>query len=388
MKPSSLIGALIAWLFVAAAAPAAAATITVHDIAGRDVTLEAPVKRILLGEGRQLVALALLHPHPASLLVAWSADMRRQDERLYDLYRAKFPLLDRVPFISRGSPDTFSVEQALAAAPDVAILSGGYGPSRRSDDVVHKLEAAGIPVVFIDFVEDPLTNTVPSMRILGRLLGEEARAEQFIAFYQSHMDRITTRLAAAKPAPPNVLMHAHAGHMECCNSPGRVTIGAFIDIAGGHNIAVDVLKQPAGRPSLDETMARGQLSLEYVMARDPDVYVGTGGLHLQALGGLVLGPGVDPANSREDLAKVVSKPGLDGLRAVRTGRVHGIWHLFNNVPFNFLAVEVMAKWFHPDLFKDVDPDESLRELNSRFLPVPLVGTFWVSLDPKPAERGR
>ena len=346
MKLMLRIAVLLVPVLLATVTPARAeGTVTLRDVAGREITLATPVKRILLGEGRQFLALAMLHPEPASLLAAWSADMRRQDKGLYEQYRAKFPALDQVPFVSRGSPDTFSVEQALAATPQVAIFSGGFGPSIRSDDVIRKLEAAGIAVVFIDFIEAPLKNTVPSIRLLGQLLGCEARAEEFIAFYQSRLDRVTARLEQARPALPNVLMHAHAGHQDCCNSPGRVTIGAFIDVAGGHNIAVDVLKQPVG-----------QLNLEYVMQRNPDVYVGTGGMHLEALGGLVMGPGVVPATSRERLAKVVGNPGLAGLSAVRRGRVHGIWHLFNNVPFNVLAIEAMAKWFHPDLFKDVDPD--------------------------------
>ncbi len=347
----------------------AADTVTVRDVAGRDVTLQLPVKRIVLGEGRQFMALALLHPDPASLLAAWPADLQRQDKVLYEQYRSRFPALDRVPIVGRGSEDTFSVEQALASNPDVAILSGGYGPSARSGEVIRKLEAAGIPVVFIDFVEAPLKNTVPSIHLLGRLLGREAQAEAFAQFYQSRLDRIRTRLAQSKLTIPTVLMHAHAGMNDCCNAPARATIGAFIDVAGGYNIAVDVLKQPTG-----------QLSSEYVMSRNPDIYVGTGGIHLDAVGGLVMGPGVDPAVSRERLAKVVSNPVLAGLSAVQNGRVHGIWHLFNNMPLNVLAIEALARWFHPSVFADVDPDASLREVNEKFLPVPLKGTFWVSLD--------
>lgn len=343
-------------------------TITVKDVAGREVTLSRPVKRIVLGEGRQLLALSLLHPDPASILAAWPADLQRQDKVLYDQFRSRFPALDRVPIVGRGSEDTFSVEQALAPNPDVAILSGGYGPSARSGEVIRKLEAAGIPVVFIDFVESPLKNTVPSIQLLGRLLGQEARAEAFVAFYQSRMDRIRMRLEQSKPALPTVLMHAHAGLHGCCNAPGRATIGAFIDAAGGYNIAVDALKQPVG-----------QLSAEYVMTRNPDVYVGTGGIHLDGVGGLVMGPGVDPEVSRERLATVVKNPVLAGISAVQHGRVHGIWHLFNNNPLNVIAVEALARWFHPAMFGDVDPDASLREVNEKFLPIPLKGTFWVSL---------
>ena len=73
-------------------------------------------------------------------------------------------------------------------------------------------------------------------------------------------------------------------------------------------------------------------------------------------------------------------PGLAALKAVRAGRVFGIWHLFSNMPMNFLAVEALAKWFHPDLFRDIDPDASLKTLNEQFLSVPLEGTYWVELE--------
>jgi iron complex transport system substrate-binding protein len=354
---------------ITAVAPAHAQDgIVITDVAGRTVKLQQPAKRILLGEGRQLLALALLHPEPVALLAGWPADLSRQDPTTYARYRAKFPKIDEVTIVGRGTADTFSVEQSLALQPDIAIFSGGYGPSSRSTEIIAQMEAAGIPVVFIDFVARPLENTLPSIRILGQVLGREEAAADYSAFYEAHMRRITDRLAASKPKPPNVFMHAHAGLGECCNSPGRATIGAFIDAAGGHNIAADILKQPFA-----------QLNLEYVISRAPDIYVGTGGIHLIGKGGLVMGPGIDANTSRQALAQVVQHAGLAALGAVQQGRVHGIWHLFANVPMNFLAVEALAKWFHPELFQDIDPDASLRELNERFLSVPLEGTYWLSL---------
>ncbi|WP_246662861.1 ABC transporter substrate-binding protein [Pseudolabrys sp. FHR47] len=365
-----LIGAALlaaAWLGTPAA-PKAQESITLTDVAGRTVTVKRPVKHVILGEGRQLLALALLHPDPVSILAGWPADLQRQDKVTYDLYRQRFPGLDRVPIIGRGSADTFSIEQALAVQPDLAILSGGYGPSSHSPEILRRLEAAGIPVVFIDFVAKPLEHTLPSMELLGKVLGQEDRAAAFIDFYRSHMDRIARRLREADPPKPTVLMHAHAGLQDCCNSPGRATIGAFIDAAGGENIAVGVVKQLFGK-----------LNLEYVIAKNPQVYVGTGGIHLQGTGGLVMGPGIPEEVSRKFLSEVVQRPGIAQLDAVKNGRVYGLWHLFSNIPINFLAVEALAKWFHPKLFADIDPDASLRELNEKFLPVPMHGTYWIGL---------
>jgi iron complex transport system substrate-binding protein len=359
---------IVVAIFGAHAKALAADSIQITDIADRKVTIKRPIKKIVLGEGRQILALSLIHPDPVALIAGWPADLPRQDKVTYERYRQKFPTIADIPFVGQGSADTFSVEQALAVQPDVAILSGGYGPSRHSTDIIERLEAAGVAVIFIDFVSKPLENTVPSIRILGQLLGQEQNAERYIDVYQTHMRRIADRLATAQPALPKVLMHAHAGLGDCCNSPARATIGAFIDAAGGHNIAVDVLKQPFG-----------QLNPEYVLAQDPDVYVGTGGIHLVGKGGLAMGPGIEARTTHAALEAIIQAPVLAGLKAVRNGRVYGIWHLFSNMPMNFLAVEILAKWFHPELFADIDPDASLRLLNEEFLPVPLEGTYWVSL---------
>src|SRR5690606_35415896 len=53
--------------------------IVLSDVAGREVSLPGPAERVLLGEGRQLVALALLHPNPGSLVAGWLGDFEALD---------------------------------------------------------------------------------------------------------------------------------------------------------------------------------------------------------------------------------------------------------------------------------------------------------------------
>ena len=49
--------------------------ITVTDVVGREVTIPAPAKRVILGEGRQLVTLSLLVPEPVDILAGWQATL-------------------------------------------------------------------------------------------------------------------------------------------------------------------------------------------------------------------------------------------------------------------------------------------------------------------------
>lgn len=343
--------------------------IHIADIAGREVTLPAPAKRILLGQGRHLPALSLIHPDPVSLLVGWQGDMRRTDQPTYGLFREKFPALDQVPVVGEGNPDSFSIEKALALNPDVAILSlyvAGLRDGAKTSPIIQRFESAGIPVLVVDFFINPLRDTVPSIRALGKAIGREAAAEALIGFYQQHMAQLRETLARERPTPPRVFMHAHAGGGECCYASGKGTFDDFITLAGGRNITAGVI--------LGGT---GQVSLEFLIAQDPDVYVATGGAHLAGSGGFVLGTGVEPDAARKQLATLLRRPGLSGLSAVANKRAHGLWHMFNDTPAHVVAIEWLAKWFHPQVFKDLDPDATMARINT-FSAVPLKGTYWIA----------
>lgn len=74
------------------------APITVTDIAGREVTVNAPVKRILLGEGRHLYLIASLDTEdPLSRVVAWRNDLIEADPATYAQYLQAFPKLAKLP---------------------------------------------------------------------------------------------------------------------------------------------------------------------------------------------------------------------------------------------------------------------------------------------------
>ena len=358
--------AVVAVLF-ALTATAQAQSLQIVDLRGRTVALDGAVERIAIDDGRFLVALSLIHEHPVDVLAAWPQDINRVGEHTYQQLLEKFPQLQNVPRIP-SSAQPFNVESVLSAAPDVAVVSAGSGPT---DAQVAQLEAGGVKVVFIDFFASPFENLEPSLRILGQLTGAEDKAEEFIAFRNEHMQRIAERVSGLAPDDrPTVFLEAHAGmSSDCCNSTGKGNIGDYIEFVGGQNIGADVISQASGR-----------LSLEYVMSRDPDVYIATGGPHLERAGGLVLGPGYSDKQIQDSLYKIAKRTGIAFLSAVSNGRTYGYSHQLINSPVDIVVVEVFAKWIHPELFQDVDPEQTLRELNERFLQVPYNGTFWVALD--------
>ncbi|WP_347304251.1 ABC transporter substrate-binding protein [Croceibacterium sp. TMG7-5b_MA50] len=341
----------------------ASASTTLVDVRGRPVRVNGPVSRIAIDDSRYLVALGLIHPDPGSLLVAWPQDVNRLGDETYQQFLAKSPALATLPKVA-SSAGSFDLEQVLAARPQLALLSLESGVT---DAQIAQLEGAGITVAVVDFFVQPLQNLERSLRLLGEVTGRQQQADAFIAFRKQHMDRIATAVATLPATDrPTVFLEAHAGMGgDCCNSPGRGNIGDYLAFVGGHNIGADVIEQSFGK-----------LNLEYVISRDPAIYIGTGGPHLAKANGLVLGAGVTPAQAQAALRRVTQRPGIAGLTAVRQGRAYGFSHQLINSPLDIVAVETFARWLHPDLFADLDPAATLDTINTRFLAVPYRGTFW------------
>jgi iron complex transport system substrate-binding protein len=346
--------------------PALAEPVKVTDLLGREVTQKAPAKRIVLAQARQLNALGLIHPDPISLIIGWGSDYQRQNADAYALYRAKFPTIDVVPIVGDGAtPDGLSLEATIALSPDLVVLSRSIaGTHQGAGDIFEKFDAVGIPVVVVDFFLEPLRDTVPSLRILGQLLGREAAAEEYIHFYEDHRQRLASRLGSSPRL--SVFMHAHAGGFDCCLSPGKGTFDDFINAAGGRNIAADLIPG-----------ATRQISLEQLITHDPEIYIATGGTHLIASGGLVLGLNISRETAEHSFAALLGQPSINVLSTIKNGRAHGLWHLFNDTPMHIVAIEALAKWIHPELFSDVDPQAALQEISERFSAIPLHGTFWI-----------
>ncbi|TKR56767.1 ABC transporter substrate-binding protein [Allopusillimonas ginsengisoli] len=355
---------------------AAAHAITVTDAMGRQVTLKAPAKRIILTQARHMPVLALLHPDPVSLLAGWSDEFRTSFSNDYQTYLKRFPDIARIPIVGRHTADSFSVEQALSLQPDLIVLTAsfaGVGKGQNPEDslMMKQFAAAGIPVIIIDFFVQPLQNTVPSLRALGQAIGQEARTEDFITLYESHMAAVAERLAdlPAGDKPP-VFIHAHAGSTDCCNSAGTGTFNDMIAYAGGHNIGSDVLKTVTGR-----------LNFEYINARNPVVYVATGtGSGKRASSGLVIGAGATVEQARASLQRIIDSNRLGALPAIRDGNAHGIWHAFNDSPLHVIFIEALAGWIHPDRLAGISAQNTLAEINKRFLTVPMQGTYMVNLN--------
>jgi iron complex transport system substrate-binding protein len=299
-------------------------------------------------------------------------DFSQADPDNYAGYLEKFPGMAEIPTFGGFKDGTFDVEQAVSLKPDVILMNIESKQATEDAKYIEKLAAAGIPLVYVDFRERPFTNTEPSMRLFGKLFGKEKRAEDFIAWRAAEIARVTDVIERAKPERPKVFIERAGGYSEdCCMSFGDDNFGKFVEMAGGDNIAKDIIPGTFGT-----------LNPEQIIASNPDQIIVTGGWWEAYVPGgawVGVGPGRDQAQALRKLKGLTERPALTGVKAVENGEVHAIWHQFYNSPYQFVAIQRMAKWLHPDLFADLDPDATFRELHEKFLPVAYRPGHWVSL---------
>lgn len=368
-----LLGASMLSLF--AAGTALADNVTITDITGRKVEVETPVQRVILGEGRQAFFTAVLETEdPFARVVGWRDDLKEADPDSFAAYLEKFPGIDDIPSFGGFKEGTFDIEQAVSLDPDVMILNLEAKAATDEAGYEEKLAAVDIPIVYVDFRENPFEHTRKSMEIIGQLYGKEDRAAEFNAFYDAEIAKVTNVIDAQQDLQrPLVFVERAGGYTEdCCMSFGSANFGEMVEIAGGTNMAT---------PFIPGTF--GTVNAEQIIASDPDIVVVTGGnWEAYVPGGTWVGvaPGADPAAAKDKLAALMQRPAFTGIKAVETGDVHAIWHQFYNNPYSFVAVQQLAKWIHPELFDDLDPEATLKDLHDRFLPIDYRPGYWVSLN--------
>lgn len=351
-------------------------SISVTDIAGRTITLDKPAQKLVLGEGRFMAALGVLGvSDPVSKVAGMMNDFRLYDPNTFSVYAETFPAINDIPTFGHTTEDSVSVEKIILLNPDVAIFGlEGHGPGARSHHITDKLQAAGIPIVFIDFRADPIKNTGRSVEILGAVLGLQKEAIRFSEYYSRQLELVRSRVSTIpKMGFPKVLLDLRVDNAQaCCYTVTDGLFASMAEFAGARNLAKDVLSSRVG-----------QLSLEYVLTADFDIYIGTAygnpsDYHMR-YERILSGVNVKPEQARNSLLQTMQARGLSSIDAARNKKSYALWHHFYNSPLNLYAIQKMATWFHPKVFEDIEPEATLKKLLDGFKPLDLMGEYSASL---------
>jgi iron complex transport system substrate-binding protein len=141
-----------------------------------------------------------------------------------------------------------------------------------------------------------------SIRVIGKATGAEARGEQQVAALQNGLDAIRARSARLKPTRVMFVVGRAPNRLDGLIVAGKASyLNELISLAGGENIFTDAVA------------AYPQVSLEEVLARNPEVVIDFGDMANPAA--------VTDAHKR-DVVSVWQRAA--SLRAVRSHRVHAV----------------------------------------------------------------
>lgn len=339
---------------------------TVTDVLGREVEVPDRVERALLGFYFEDF-LAIVGPDAYERVVAISRDTWEGWRNLqWQAYTKTTPRILELTDIGEFEAGTFSIETAVAARPDVAILAAWQ--FNMLGDAASKFEAAGIPVVVVDYNAQTVEKHVASTQIIGKVMDSEERAAQLAREYEAAVADVRARVASSKE--PRKRVYVEIGNKDpdtMGNSYGEKMWGGVIGMAGGDNIA------------LGQISNWGPLSPEFVLGKNPQVIFFAGSGWAGRDRAIIMGPGVDASHTHDRLKPFTQRVGWTGLAAVESGEVHSLYHGGARTLYDYAFLQYIAKALHPDAFADVDPQATLQRFFTTYLPIPAEGTYMTQL---------
>ncbi|UNC51681.1 ABC transporter substrate-binding protein [Enterobacter huaxiensis] len=364
MTLTKRIAAGLALVFMPLLALAQSWPITVKDLDNRTVTVEREPQRIILQDGRDIFTLALLErDNPFAHVVAWNNLPKKQDTETWNVLKRKWPEAEKILDMKFSDQGNVDLETVISRQPDLMIAQLRAKPSLVQTGVLAKLEALHIPVVFVDYELHPVQNTLPSIALLGKVMGQTDRAQAYIDFYQQRLDTIHQRLANVSKKPLVFIEPiAGVGGLDngCCFTHARNGWGGLVEAAGGNNIGSQLLPG-----------ATGNISVEKIISMNPDYYLMTGSKRPgKGTAVIPFGYNVPAGDVTAAFNALLARQGVASIPAVAKGHTGALYHHFYNNPYNIIAIEALSKIFYPTQFEDVDPQADYHTIITRFTAIP------------------
>ncbi len=354
------------FLALAATTLAAAEPRSVTDVIGREVKVDLPAQRVVLGfyfEDYMAVGGEKAFDRVVGLSrEAWEGWVPAN----WAMHTAHRPSLTDIADVGEVEAQTFSVEKVLALKPDLLVLADWQYKALGLD--ADRIEENGIPIVVVDYNAQTVERHAASTRLLGTLTGEEARAGEIASFYEGALKDVADRVAKSGLLKPKVYVEfGNKGPAEYSFTYGKNMWGAMATAGGGDNIAAPFVEW------------WGPINPEQVLASKPDAIFLSGRENNKNPAALPMGQGVEPAVAREKLKAFESRPGWAQLPAVKNGQLFGVYQGASRTNSDFAMVQFIAKQLYPAAFADVDPVANYLGYYAKYLPVVPKGTFAIDV---------
>jgi iron complex transport system substrate-binding protein len=254
-----------------------------------------------------------------------------------------FPELSKLPSV--GSHMSVDYEAVLRLDPDLFMVFA------KEYDVPDEEKLPGVTVIAMN-LRYPEGYTERG-RLLGYIIDKEEEAEEYIKWHEGLINNIKSRTERLsedeKPRVFHWVFFRPGGVYRIDLENNRMR--RMGDIAGGRSIAEG--------EGLSGTWAT-VVDSEWVIVQNPDIIVAQ-----TFIGGYGTDNPSEIAVAREG---ILNRPELAEVTAVKTGNVYMMAALDLATAGSgcLLGTAYLAKWFHPELFADLDPKAIHQEYIDRF----------------------
>ena len=309
-------------------------SIRIIDSTGKSVEVRLPVKKLVVLTSDALEVIRALKAE--DLVVGVNTGIAK--DPLF------WPRLKNKRRVGRWiEPD---YELIVELNPDIVI---GYA-RHPGQDMEKKLAPFDITVIRLDFYK--IRTLLKEVEILGRILNRKQEAKQLTTWYRKKLGFMQERLRDINNRP-DVYIESYSNYHTTGPGSGGHEI---CDLAGGHNIASNF------------SIPYPEITPEWVLAKNPHVII-------KAVSFSNCYAMIDSSPLKGVRNKIIARPTWDNIRAVQEVKVYVMASDIWTGPRAIIGISYMAKWFYPDLFKDLDPKKLHREYLVRFQGVNYQGVY-------------
>ena len=294
--------------------------LTFDDSIGEAVTVRKPVNRIVIAYHDSADVVRALDA--ADRIVGVSERIKNEE--------CFYPELSKLPMVGVVfQPD---YEAVLSVNPDIYIVYSG----EKVKEFKEKLP--GVTCIYLSLLKP--SDFLQSVRIYGYILDKKEEAEKFISWHEEWENEVKSRTEGLSEDQKPRVFHwwwTQGGGIHHASGRKDDYVYYRTVVAGGKSIAEDL---PEGTT----------IDAEWVITQNPDIIV-------LAAPRDTSGYGVDDSSQMAIIIDdILNRPELAKVKAVKNGRVYAIdnRHFMCVGTGYVISIAYFAKWFQPDLFKDLD----------------------------------
>jgi len=326
-------------------------SITLVDQAERTVTVKLPVTRIIVTNYREM----------EPLLAIGAGDLIVGVDTSFHSAQPYFGLKD-VPEVSKHGTSV-DLEKVIAQNPDLVIMPKTQGTAN-VDDVSNKLE--NVSVIAFSLSQINGDRLIRDLEILGALTGDERETEELIDWVRKYDSIVADRIKDVKAEDMPTFYYEYSTDMKKWFIMGPAASQSKAARGCG---AIDI----ADDLGLNSTTSSAEVGAEYVLSKNPDVIIFDS--HGSSLAGIKHTPEDIQANTTQKIQERASD-GFENIAAVKNDQVYVLQKDWTQGIRWSIGHVCIAKWFHPELFGDLDPDAIHKAYFEEFFPgIELTGTW-------------